>query len=141
MIREFINIVEKSMLVENPVQQFASRAHEEWRHNFDPTGSKMRIKKNSDGTEGDINVPFDKLHPDWQKENLAAGNAAAQAVKKFPHDIEKASEYIHIKWMERNPKADYNAAQHVPYDELPEDEKEKDRVHVRTMMKLLGSKE
>ena len=141
MIREFINIVEKSMLVENPVQQFASRAHEEWRHNFDPTGSKMRIKKNSDGTEGDINVPFDKLHPDWQKENLAAGNAAEQAVKKFPHDIEKASEYIHIKWMERNPKADYNAAQHVPYDELPEDEKEKDRVHVRTMMKLLGSKE
>lgn len=141
MIREFINIVEKSMLVENPVQQFASRAHEEWRHNFDPTGSKMRIKKNSDGTEGDINVPFNKLHPDWQKENLAAGNAAEQAVKKFPHDIEKASEYIHIKWMERNPKADYNAAQHVPYDELPEDEKEKDRVHVRTMMKLLGSKE
>ena len=141
MIREFINIVEKSMLVENPVQQFASRAHEEWRHNFDPTGSKMRIKKNSDGTEGDINVPFNKLHPDWQKENLAAGNAAEQAVKKFPHDIEKASEYIHIKWMERNPKADYNAAQHVPYDELPEDEKEKDRVHVRTMMKLLVSKE
>ena len=129
------------MLVKNPVQQFASQAHEEWRQNFDPTGSKMRIKKNSDGTEGDINVPFNKLHPDWQKENLAAGNAAEQAVKKFPHDIEKASEYIHIKWMERNPKADYNAAQHVPYDELPEDEKEKDRVHVRAMMKLLGSKE
>jgi hypothetical protein len=42
--------------------------------------------------------------------------------------------------MERNPKADYNAAQHVPYDELPEDEKEKDRVHARTMMNLLGSK-
>jgi hypothetical protein len=141
MIREFINIVEKSMLVENPVHQFASRAHEEWRHNFDPTGSKLRIKKNSDGTEGDINVPFDKLHPDWQKENLAAGMAAEHAVKKFPHDIEKAAEYIHIRWMERNPKADYNAAQHVPYDELPEDEKEKDRVHVRTMMKLLGSKE
>ena len=140
MIREFINIVQSSVLAENAVHQFASSAHEEWRRNFDSTGTKPRIKKNSDGTEGDINVPFDKLHPDWQKENLAAGQAAERAVKKFPHDIEKAAEYIHIKWMKRNPKADYNAAQHVPYNELPEDEKEKDRVHVRTMMKLLGSK-
>jgi hypothetical protein len=40
--------------------------------------------------------------------------------------------------MKRNPKADYNAAQHVAYDQLPEVEKEKDRVHVRTMMSLLG---
>ena len=135
-----MNIVETVMLAENAVHQFASSAHEEWRQNFDPTGTKPRIKKNSDGTEGDINVPFDKLHPDWQKENLAAGQAAEHAVKKFPNDIEKASEYIHIEWMKRNPKADYNAAQHVPYDQLPEDEKEKDRVHARTMMNLLGSK-
>jgi hypothetical protein len=113
-------------------------AHEEWRRNYDATGTKPRIKKNSDGSEGDINVPFDDLHPDWQRENLAAGQAAEEAVTKFPHDMEKAAEYIHIKWMHRNPKADYNAAQHVPYDELPEDEKEKDRVHARTMMKLLN---
>ena len=139
MIREFINIVQSGILAENAVQQFASMAHEEWRQNFDPSGTKPRIKKNSDGTEGDINVPFNKLHPDWQKENLAAGQAAEHAVKKFPDDIEKASEYIHIEWMKRNPKADYNAAQHVPYNELPEDEKEKDRVHARTMMNLLGS--
>ena len=131
-IRKHIN------LLEGAVTQFASMAHEEWRKNFDPTGTKERIKKNSDGTEGDINVPFEKLHPDWQKENLAAGKAAEDAVKKFPDDIEKAAEYIHIEWMKRNPKADYNAAQHVAYDQLPEDEKEKDRVHVRTMMKLLG---
>jgi len=35
--------------------------------------------------------------------------------------------------MKRNPKTKDNAHQHVPYNELPEDEKEKDRVHVRTM--------
>ena len=133
MIREYINIV----LTESAITQFASSAHDEWRRNFDPTGTKERIKKNSDGSEGNINVPFDKLHPDWQRENLAAGKAAAEAVSKFPNDIEKASEHIHIEWMKRNPKTDYNAAQHVPYDELPEDEKEKDRVHVRTMMKLM----
>ena len=133
-IRKHIN------LLEGAVTQFASMAHEEWRKNFDPTGTKQRIKKNSDGTEGDINIPFEKLHPDWQKENLAAGKAAEDAVKNFPDDIEKAAEYIHIEWMKRNPKADYNAAQHVAYDQLPEDEKEKDRVHVRTMMKLMGRK-
>jgi CO/xanthine dehydrogenase Mo-binding subunit len=137
-LREYINIIETDALAENAVTQFASAAHEEWRKNFDPSGTKSRIKKNSDGTEGDINVPFNKLHPDWKKENLAAGQAAAAAVSKFPDDIEKAAEYIHIEWMKRNPKADYNAAQHVPYDQLPEDEKEKDRVHVRTMMELLG---
>jgi len=133
MMREYINIV----LTENAIEQFASSAHDEWRRNFDPTGTKDRIKKNSDGSEGNINVPFDKLHPDWQRENLAAGKAAAEAVIEFPNDIEKAAEHIHIEWMKRNPKADYNASQHVPYDELPEDEKEKDRVHVRTMMKLM----
>ena len=48
MIREYINIV----LAENAVTQFASSAHEEWRRNFDPTGTKERVKKNSDGSEG-----------------------------------------------------------------------------------------
>jgi hypothetical protein len=122
----------------DPITQFASNAHEEWRRNFDPTGTKPRVKKNSDGTEGDINVPFEKLHPDWKKENLAAAHAAHHAVKHFGRDMEKAAEYVHNEWMKRNPKGDWNAAQHVPYDDLPEDEKEKDRVHVRTMMRLMG---
>jgi len=122
----------------DPITQFASNAHEAWRRNFDPTGTKPRIKKNSDGTEGDINVPFADLHPDWQKENLAAGRAAQHAVKHFGNNMEKAAEFIHRQWMKRNPKADYNAAQHVPYDDLSDDEKEKDRVHVRTMMRLMG---
>jgi hypothetical protein len=134
--RKMIDALKESTF--SAIEKFASNAHEEWRKNFDPTGTKPRIKKNSDGTEGDINVPFEKLHPDWQKENLAAGKAAAQAVQMYPDDIEKAAEYIHNEWMKRNPKGDWNAAQHVPYDQLPEDEKEKDRVHVRTMTKLMG---
>ena len=102
MIKEFMNIVETIELSENAIREFATAAHEEWRQNFDPSGTKPRIKKNSDGTEGDINVPFNELHPDWQAENLAAGLAAEHAVKKFPGDIEKAAEYIHIEWMKRN---------------------------------------
>jgi hypothetical protein len=133
--RKYIDIINENA---DPVHRFASMAHEEWRKNFDPTGTKERIKKNSDGSEGNINVPFNELHPDWQKENLAAGKAAMDAVKKFPNDDEAASEYVHIEWMKRNPKGDWNAAQHQDYDKLPDIEKEKDRVHIRTMKKLMG---
>ena len=141
MIKEYINIVEAAMLAENAVQQFASDAHEEWRRSLPPNEQNVpRMRSKNGGPKADINVPFDQLHPTAQQENLAAGIAAEQAVKKFPNDIEKAAEYIHIEWMKRNPKDDYTAAQHKPYDELPEIEKEKDRVHVRTMMNLLGHK-
>ena len=79
------------------VMAFASKAHEEWRKNFESANGKgtERVKKNSDGTSGNINVPFHKLHPDWQKENLAAGRAAKEAVEKHPNNIERASEHVH----------------------------------------------
>lgn len=128
------------------VIEFASSAHEAWRKNFDTsyadTGvpSKQRVKKNSDGSEADINVPFQQLHPDWQKENLAAGEAALYAVSVEYQTSQKhtgntfmeiAAEHIHNEWMKRNPKQDWNAAQHVPYHDLSEEEKQKDRVQVQ----------
>jgi hypothetical protein len=51
--------------------------------------------------------------------------------------MEDAAAHVHDEWMKRNPKADWNAAQHVPYEKLPDAEKEKDRVHIRTVGKLL----
>jgi len=51
--------------------------------------------------------------------------------------MEDAASYVHDEWMKRNPKADWNAAQHVPYEKLPDAEKEKDRAHIRTVGKLL----
>ena len=134
MMREYINIV----LTENAIEQFASLAHDEWRRSLPPNEqNEPRMRSKNGGPKADINVPFDQLHPTAQQENLAAGQAAAEAVSKFPNNLEQAAEYIHIEWMKRNPQDDYNAAQHKSYDELPEDEKEKDRVHVRTRMKLM----
>jgi len=119
------------------VNKFAAKAHGEWRKGFDPEGTgKERVKDNSDGSKGNINVPFHKLHPDWQKENLAAGKAALEAHTKHPHDEEKAAEHVHNEWMKRNPKADWNAHQHVPYSDLSHEEKEKDREHIRTIKSL-----
>ena len=122
---------------DNLFNQFGSWAHDEWRKGWEKQKGGPRIKKNSDGTEADINVPFNELHPDWKKENLAAGKAALEAVTKFPEDEEQGSDYIHQQWMSRNPKQEWNAAQHVPYNQLPEPEKEKDRVHYRVMKQLL----
>ena len=127
----------------DPVNQFASQAHEKWRAGWrEQNGGKdvPRIKKNSDGTEGDINQPFNKIHPDWKKENLDAGNAALEAVKKHGDDTESAAEHVHNEWMKRNPKAEWNAAQHVPYSKLPEEEKQKDRDHVNIMKSILKAK-
>ena len=139
-IRKQLNMINESMQInEDPVTQFATLAHEEWRRSLPPKEqNEPRIRSKNGGPKADINVSFVKLHPSAQQENLAAGKAALEAVKQFPNDEEQASEYIHIQWMRRNPKDDYNAAQHVAYDALPEIEKEKDRVHVRTMKKLLG---
>ena len=40
------------------------------------------------------------------------------------YDIEDMASGVHDEWMRRNPKADYNAAQHVSYSDLKEPEKE-----------------
>ncbi len=132
---KFKSFINESIRV-GRVQRFAAKAHDEWRKNFDATGTKERIKDNSDGTKGNINVPFNKLHPDWKKENLAAGKSAMDAVNKHPKDIERAAEHVHNEWMKRNPRAEHNASQHVPYHQLSEPEKEKDRVHVRAMQRI-----
>lgn len=127
------------------INEFCTKSHENLRKCFDEvyakTGipSKQRIKKNSDGTEGDINVPFENLHPDWQKENIAAAHAALTALRMNGTVEEKAS-FIHEEWMKRNPKADWNAEQHIPYEQLPEVEKEKDRRHLKIMIDIVKNK-
>lgn len=124
------------------VTQFASQAHEDWRKTLPPSErNKPRLRSKNGGPEADINVPFEKLHPTAQQENISAGKAALQAVRKHPNDMESAADHVHKEWMKRNPKTDYNAAQHVPYSELPEVEKQKDRDHVDTMKSLLGKKQ
>lgn len=121
---------------EGAVNAVGSVLHEKWRSEYQKSkGDVPRVKPNGDGTSSDINVPFDKLHPAHAKENLEAGRAAFDAVQKHPNDMESAAEHVHNEWMARpaNAKCDYNAAQHVPYSQLPEPEKQKDRDHVDLM--------
>ena len=123
------------------LEKFASNLHELWRAGWikqNKGESIPRMKKGSTGEQVDINVPFAKLDTAWRKENEEAAKAALDSVKQFPDDEEAGAEYIHDEWMKRNPKGDWNAAQHVPYQSLLEDEKEKDRVHYRNMKAALS---
>ena len=97
------------------------------------------------------NTKFDDLHDNWKKENMEAGIAASQILidtlgsdtvinKSLELDsstLEAMAEKIHDEWMARNPKEDWNAHLHIPYSELSEEEKEKDRVHILAALEAL----
>jgi predicted lipid-binding transport protein (Tim44 family) len=137
LFRKYIDMINES---QDPIVTFASDAHEQWRQALPPNErNQPRKRSKNGGPVADINVPFNELHPTAQQENLAAAKAAYDAVSQYDNE-EQAAEHIHNEWMKRNPKVDYNAAQHVPYSQLPDVEKKKDRVHVQTMKALLGKR-
>jgi hypothetical protein len=53
--------------------------------------------------------------------------------------LERLAADVHEAWMQRNSRADYNAAQHVSYASLPEVEKQKDRDQVLIAVGLIQS--
>jgi len=58
-------------------------------------------------------------------------------VADMSHPVHRAADAIHKAWMSRNPKQDWNAAQHVDYRDLPQEEQAKDIEHVRTVEDLI----
>lgn len=54
-----------------------------------------------------------------------------------PHGLEQCAEQVHLAWLRRNGEA-ASPAQAVPYAHLDENEKEKDRIIVRTAALALG---
>ena len=127
----------------------ASRAHEDWRSGYRATnGEKPRIKNTKDeiwmrahGTDQvDIaSLPYTELPSDWQLENRLSAESAVDIVltaveNNQPLDeafIEKASNDLHSNWLGRN-GGWASDVQRLPYVELPEGEKEKDRFFARS---------
>lgn len=130
-----------------------SDLHEAWRSNrrLEDGSFEPRIKESKDGawnaahgtTKVDIaNCSFAELPSNWQYENLEAAKTAVDLVYdgviegKVPtkEEIEMLSKEVHNAWLQRNewvfdPKYG-NPKQSVPYAELSEEEKAKDRVQV-----------
>ena len=119
------------------VDMLASRLHGIWADNYRSgemaKGNENPTRMKDDGMGGQVdilNTPFEQLPPKWQAENNAQ---AASAIMLVANDLEGAmgnieglAAKVHEQWLSRNSWA-ANGALGVPYNELPEEEKQKDK--------------
>ncbi len=140
---------------EDQIVRVASRAHEEWRaQHRRQRGDVPRIKTTKDEawiarhgvSELDIAaVGYEDLPADWQFENRVSAEVTVDALRAAqnrgePIDdafIERVADALHAAWIERN-RSWAPAELLLPYAELPEVEKEKDRLFVRQGLAVLG---
>ena len=142
----------KQMNTDSPIQSIAVQVHEAWRKQNDPIYAKQYkpgqkiIEKNSEGVEVDINVHFYLLPQEKQEEYIAATKVALYAMSVDYQDSQKptiksrveiAAEYVHNEWQKHHQKKEDNAIQHVPYADLPEEEKSKVQGQVLMISNIL----
>ena len=141
---------------EERVKSLGSQLHEEWRkprYQEDSKDYEPRIKKTKDevwsqahggALEVDIaNTSYEELPSEWQGENKISAEVAVSEVEKAVEArlsldesfVEVASSTLHDKWLERNGSW-APPEQNVPYSELSEEEKEKDRVIIRKAIEI-----
>lgn len=96
-----------------------------------------------DGEKGkEINIaalPNSLLPPQFSGENTASAAGAIKAIRENKSaDIDQLAAIVHEQWLERNGSW---AAEELkkPYAELPEAEKEKDRIVVRVAQNALAT--
>ena len=135
----------------NAREAIGSVLHNEWRKprllasgKYDPRIKTIKNKETGEEETYDIaNLDFIQLPVEYQKSNMDSAHCACQAVEAAhvakkdvtsSEFMEHASELQHIQWCENN-KSWADAELLVPYDDLIEVEKEKDRVIVRIALK------
>ena len=151
----------------NPIEQAISQAgdslHELWRESYraasgdtprwkalndasvgwlqtceDIPSSSVRTNPETKKAEIDIaSLPNSKLPPQFAEENLKSAKGAIQSISVNPgSSMEERAAHVHEQWLERNGSwAPEN--QKLPYAQLSEIEKEKDRVVVRAAEKAM----
>ncbi|MFB9833221.1 hypothetical protein [Actinoallomurus acaciae] len=133
----------------------ADRLHDEWRasRRLPGGGYAARVKKTGDqrwitshGTDQvDIaNTRYQDLPADWQRETRESADLAVGLVRdswlrgvdpRSEEFIESASSRVHDAWLRRN-GAWAPPEQRLPYAELAEEEKAKDRAFVLMALDL-----
>ena len=132
----------KSATVHVATEATAAELHDQWRASRQlPDGTyEPRWKDDGQGGQVDIaNTPYAELPPVWQAENKSAAESAICAILKNPDaTVESLAATVHEDWLDRN--GDWAPPeQKLPYAELTEEEKEKDRVVVRAALASLSS--
>ena len=130
------------------INHTASDVHNDWRKtrfNKESEEYEPRIKKTEDEKwieenetdEVDIaNTEYKDLPKDWKDEYRISSQIAVWRIcEAIKNDIEidndfinKVSDELHSAWIDRNPEAEEELK--VPYDELSEEDKDKDRLFV-----------
>ena len=138
------------------IQKVASTFHEEWRKNRlqEDWTYKPMIEKSEDeawtkehwtDTVDIANTAFEDLPDNWQYENIQAAQVAVDLVyekdlgKITAETIEELSKIVHEKRLERNWIAWSFENQRVLYEDLSEEEKEKDRLQIKTAIEVINS--
>jgi hypothetical protein len=108
----------------------ASVLHQNWREEYiTNNGNIPRMKDTPDG-KVDINVPFNRVHPLYQKANLTMATFVIKMLCLFAREHEDVRVYyrlIHDFWLQENPYAE-NGPLDIPWDDLPKVEQDKDVV-------------
>merc|ERR1711916_177334 len=137
---------------EEYVRMVAARLHHEWRlTRLQEDGTFLPRPKKIDGQEFDIaNLDYDDLPEAYKFENREAARVACESVREQIGEssnirashavlddefVTRAAIAQHDAWVERNSgRADPSLC--IPYEDLPEHEKEKDRLIVREAIRL-----
>ena len=119
------------------VEMLASKLHGIWADNYRSgemaKGNENPTRMKDDGMGGQVdilNTSYSDLPAKWQAENKAQAESAiglvARNMDSASMDIEGLAAQIHEQWLSRNSWAK-DGPLGVPYNELPEEEKQKDR--------------
>ena len=132
----------------------AKAGHTEWLAGYRKReGYTRRMKTCRDGTVANIGVEWDDLSPSWRADQIAqfldyvrplrlalgAGELSSAATSACR--VETASAIVHRCWcegeMQRGLVSQETTMLMVPYEDLPEDQKERDRAVVRVILPYL----
>ncbi len=83
-----------------------------------------------------LNTPFKKLSEKWQAENVGAARFALELVTSTAESdtLEVLADKVHQNWSKNN---SWDNLSKIPYNELSEEEKEKDRQQILWAKNLL----
>ena len=116
------------------------------------TEDEDQIKENGTKKVDIANLSFPELPKDWQEKNRVAAEVVINIVLEAIESgqtlndavIEEASAIVHDEWLKRNDWVYHpehgDPVLAKPYEELPKEEKEKDRAQVREVINFLKQK-
>ncbi len=130
------------------VEQLASKLHEKWAEGYRSgemaKGNENPTRMKDDGMGGQVdilNTSYAELPPKWQAENKAQAESAIGLVARdmagAMNNLETLAAEVHEQWLSRNSWAK-DGPLGVPYSELPEEEKQKDRDVITSAHEILS---